>query len=154
MALRLLLAGVGGLLASAAGMAQTPQKTPAMPPIRMGLWESTMTNGPGAGHGARTCITPQSYEKALASMPAGCTLSNQVRDAHHISADIECALPNVHETGHLDTEIPDPETTHTVINVNLQVQGGQSMPLTLKIDGHFVSADCGSLAPGKAEPVR
>ena len=134
--------------------AAVPQAlTSGPPPIKMGLWESTINSGMGASLKARVCVTPESYQSAFARMPAGCTISNQQRTHTHASADIECTLNNSHSTGHFDVDFPDPETSHSTVVVNMTIQG-QAMPMTIKTDAKFIGSDCGSVVPGKPQIIK
>jgi hypothetical protein len=127
--------------------------TSGPPPIKMGLWESTINTGMGAGLKAHVCVTPESYQSAFARMPAGCTVSNETRTNTHASADIDCTMSNSHSTGHFDVDFPDPETGHATVTVNMTIQG-KAMPMTIKTDSKFIGSDCGSVAPGKPEILR
>jgi hypothetical protein len=138
------------LLVASAVVAQGLTSGP--PPVKMGLWETTVSGLMGNSYKARVCITPDSYQNAFAHMPPGCTVSNMNRSATRTSADIACTLNNAQSTGHFDVTFPDPVTSHSTITINLSIQG-QTQAMTIKTDGRFVSADCGSLEPGKAQIV-
>lgn len=125
--------------------------TSGPPPIKMGLWESTMNNGMTAPLKAHICVTPDSYQSAFARMPAGCTISNQTRTHTHASGDIACA--STRSSGHFDVDFPDPESGHSTVEINLNIQG-KPMAMTIKTDSKFIGSDCGAVVPGKPEILR
>ncbi|HTV08933.1 MAG TPA: DUF3617 family protein [Candidatus Aquilonibacter sp.] len=131
-----------------------PAPTSGPPPIKLGLWETTMSGGMMGANSfkARVCVTADSYQNAFARMPPGCTVSNQTRTATHASADIACTMNNAQSSGHFEVDFPDPETSHSTVTLNMTVQG-QTMPMTIKTDGKFISSDCGSVVPGKPQII-
>ena len=133
----------------ATGSAITP------PPIKMGLWEATVTNSlTPKPLKTRSCITPESYQDAMAHIPPGCTITNKIQTATSITGDISCTLQHGGTTtGHVDVEMPDPTTVRSKIDLSVNVQG-QSMPMTLTTDSHFVGADCGDIAPGQGKVIQ
>ena len=124
------------------------------PPIKMGLWDATLTNSLIAKTlKTRSCITPQSYQDAVAHVPPGCTMTNKTQTPTHISADVSCTLEHGGATtGHVEVEMPDPATVRSKIDLSINVQG-KIMPMTLTTDSHFVSADCGDVAPGQSKVI-
>ncbi len=124
------------------------------PPIRMGLWEASITTAMGTNIKTRSCMTPQSYRDDLAHMPQGCTLSNVQTSTSSMSGDVSCTLPNgASSSGHIAAQFPDTSTAHATINVTMTMQG-RTMPLTITTDSHFVSADCGDIQPGQSKVIR
>ena len=132
--------------------APTQLKLPATPPVKMGLWESTATNARGGSFKTRSCFTNESYQKDMAKMPPGCTISNQTWTSHTFAADVACTMRDATSTGHIDVQFPDTETIHSTITINMTMQG-QTMPMNFTTDSHFVSADCGGLSGGQSQPV-
>lgn len=124
------------------------------PPIKMGLWEATVTTAMGTSLKTRTCMTAQSYREQIAHLPQGCTLSNVVRTSTSMSGDVSCKLSNgASSSGHIDAHFPDPSTVHSTISVTTTVQG-RSMPITITTDSHFVGADCEDLEPGQSKVLQ
>jgi hypothetical protein len=125
------------------------------PPIKMGLWEATVTNSLiSKTLKTRSCITPQSYQDAMAHIPPGCTIANKTQTATSITGDLSCTLQHGGTTtGHIDVEMPDPTTVRSKIDLSINVQG-KTMPMTLTADSHFVSADCGDTAPGESKVIQ
>ncbi|HEX3374112.1 MAG TPA: DUF3617 family protein [Edaphobacter sp.] len=128
-------------------------KLPSTPPVKMGLWESTATNGRGVNYKTRSCFTKESYQTEMAKMPPGCTISNQAWTGHSFTADVGCTMRDATSTGHVDVQFPDTETIHSAINISVTAQG-QTMPITFTTDSHFISADCGDIPGGESRPVR
>jgi len=124
------------------------------PPIKMGLWEATVTSSLAPKPlKTRSCLTPQSYQDAMAHIPPGCTISNKTQTATSITGDLSCTLQHGGTTtGHIDVEMPDPTTVRSKIDLSISVQG-QTMPMTLTTESHFVSADCGDVAPGQGKVI-
>ncbi len=128
-------------------------KLPSTPPVKMGLWESTATNGRGASYKSRSCFTTESYQTEMAKMPPGCTVSNQAWTSHSFTADVACTMQDATSTGHVDVQFPDTQTIHSTINVSMTAQG-QTMPINFTTDSHFVSSDCGDIPGGESRPIR
>lgn len=133
-----------------------PGSAPATPPpIKMGLWEATITNSIATSTiKTRSCITPESYQKAMTNVPQGCTITNKTQTPTSIAGDLNCTLQHGGtSTGHIDVEMPDPTTMRSTITLTVTSQG-QSVPMKLTTDSHFVSADCGDIAPGQGKIVK
>lgn len=121
----------------------------------MGLWEATLNNSlVPKPIKVRTCVTPQSYQDAMAHVPPGCTITNKTQTATSITGDLSCTLQHGGTTtGHVDVEMPDATTVRSKIDLSVSAQG-QTIPMTLTTDSHFVSADCGDLTPGQSKAVQ
>src|SRR5215472_5451898 len=91
------------LLASAISQTQksqapvTAQQAPAaanVPPIKMGLWEATMTMGTTGGtYKSRACLSEESYQRMLTRVPPNCTISNLTTTTTSITGDVSCESP-------------------------------------------------------------
>lgn len=125
---------------------------PSTPPVKMGLWESTATNGRGMSYKSRSCFTNESYQKDIARMPPGCTISNQVWTSHSFAADVACTMRDATSTGHVDVQFPDTQTIHTTMAISMTAQG-QTVPINFTTESHFISSDCGDLPGGQSKPV-
>lgn len=134
-------------------LAAPPQLTSGPPPVKMGLWESSINNGMGSGTKVHVCVTAESYQEAFSRMPPGCTMSNTVRGRTHVSSDIACKMHDSTSSGHFDVDFPDAESGHAVMTLNMMIQG-HPMAMTIKTDSHFVSSDCGSVLPGKPQIIQ
>ena len=152
----LLLASLPGLTRNkTAAITQTAGSTAATPPIKMGLWEATVTNSLSPNPiKSRSCIDVESYQKSMASVPPGCTITNKKQTATSISGDLSCNLQHGGTaTGHVDVEMPDASTMQSTVNLTVTAQG-QTVPMKLTTDSHFISADCGDIAPGQGKVVQ
>lgn len=169
------LASLALFLASAA-FASAQDTTPTPPPIKMGLWQSSvsvnmagmMPNAPsGAGgsmtHVNQSCMTPDSWRDAFRNMQqrrqqatANCSTANVSQDAHQMTFDMNCSgqqgiSTNVHVQMFLDSE----EAMHG--NATVKMSGPnfpQGMSMTSVIASKFLSSDCGDVKPGQSKPVQ
>ena len=164
------------LFLSFAAFAQTTPVAP--PPIKMGLWQSSVTvnmsgmpanpNMPaGAGgsmtHVNQSCMTPDSWRDAFRSMQqrrqqaanSNCSTLNVSQDAHQVTFDMNCSSEqgfnsNVHVQMNLDSE----EAMHGNATVKMSSPNfPQGMSMTSVITSKFVSSDCGDVKPGESKPV-
>ena len=136
----------------------TPQQAPAVtnaPPIKLGLWDSTMTMGTtGATYKSRACMSADSYQRMLTRVPPNCAISNLTTSPTSIAGDVSCESPSGGKSkGHVDVQIPDASTVHSTISVTTNYQGHE-MTMVIKGDAQFVSADCGDLGPGESRDVQ
>jgi hypothetical protein len=124
------------------------QSTPAPPPIKMGLWQSSVTvdmsNMPGMAQGSggsmthvnQSCMTPDSWRDAFRSMQqrrqqanANCTTSNFTQDSHQMTLDMACSSQQgfnskIHVKMFLDSE----EAMHGTASVNISAPAGMGAP--------------------------
>jgi hypothetical protein len=155
------------LLFSAVAAAQSPIPAIAPPPIKMGLWQSsvTITSGGGMVPAGRpianqSCYTPDSWKESMQSAQShgqkmNCTTSNFQQDSHQISYDGECSpgqgmTMDVHVQMVLDSDSAMHGTTTTKMNGPMFPQG---MTVSSAISSKFLSSDCGTLKPGESKPV-
>jgi hypothetical protein len=140
-------------------------QTPTAPPMKMGLWEQTtvvnmkMTGAnvpPGMPTNqtmkSRACYTPETWTKILASSPnKSCTFSNQSIAGGHLSMDISCA--SLAMKMHIDGVFSTPEAGHGTVHMEMN-NAQMNMVSESTYETHFLSSDCGAVAPGKTEIVR
>jgi hypothetical protein len=159
--------------AFAAAQTQAPALTP--PPIKMGLWQSSVTvnmggmpNMPaGAGgsytHVNQSCMTPDSWKNAFRSMQqhhqqttASCTAANVNQDAHQVTVDMDCSGEQGYATSiHVKMVLDSEEAMHG--NATVKMTGSafpQGMSMNSTITSKFVNADCGDVKPGESKPVQ
>ncbi len=79
-----------------------------------------------------------------------CTFSNQSLTGSHLSFDVSCSQMAMKM--HIDGVFPTTETGHGTVHMEMNTPQ-MSMVGDSTYETHFVSSDCGSLAPGKTEPV-
>lgn len=132
--------------------APVPLKLPSTPPVKMGLWETTAANGRGASYRTRSCFTNESYQRDMAKLPPGCTVSNQTWTSHSFTADVACTMRDATSNGHIDVQFPDTETIHSTMSISMTAQG-QTIPISFTTDSHFVGSDCGGIAGGESRIV-
>jgi len=126
------------------------------PPIKMGLWEKTLTTSGGVGGDAtmkaKSCVTAETWQQMLSNASkqhAGCNI-NRTQSGNTYSYSGSCALQHVTMTMKGSTTIRDAEhitsesQTTTVIN-------GKTRQAVMKDESHFVSSNCGSVKPGEPE---
>ncbi|HZQ44094.1 MAG TPA: DUF3617 family protein [Acidobacteriaceae bacterium] len=120
----------------------------------MGLWEATTMTSNSHVFRTRSCVTPQSYREMLTRMPPNCALSNQTHSGTTITGDVSCTASNGNvSTGRVRVEIPDSGAAHSIMTMSASVKGS-TMTLTVRTDSHFVSADCGDIAPGEWKDIQ
>jgi hypothetical protein len=160
----------------AAAQTDTTPVTP--PPMKMGLWETTVTSQmsgiqlppdvvaklqamgrpiPGAPHAAvaQTCLTPDQWQKDFEQMNkpqnSDCTIAKKEADTHDFSFDISCkSQRGMTMNGHWEIHFVDDAHSHGSGNMTSDSPGpnGQPFAMNMTIDAHFVSPDCGDVQPG------
>ena len=160
------------LLVSAFASAQTPT---IPPPVRMGLWQSTVTTtvtgaegtpmaqalGSGRTTVTQGCLTPESWQRDMQSMQqrqhsSECTTTNLQQDSHHFSMDMSCTSAHgFSSTTHFEMLIDDAESTHG--HADMKMSGPafpQGMSMHMTMTTKFLSSDCGNVKPGEGRVVR
>lgn len=143
--------------------AQVP--TVAPPPVKMGLWQSSVTISAGMGPAGRTstsesCYTPDTWKQNMQRMQSrgqklNCTTSNFQQDSHQITFDGQCAMDqgmnvNYHIQMFLDSDSAVHGTTTSKVSGPMFPQG---MTVSSAISSKFISPDCGALKPGESRDV-
>jgi len=138
-------------------------QAPSTPPMKLGLWETAgtttmqmpgMTMPPPRPVKTRVCVTAETWAKSFGSAGdrmAGCTRSNESYGAKHYSFDLSC--PATNGTAHFEIDFSSEESGHGKLHLEMNPNGRHAVVDTV-LDTHFVSADCGPLAPGKAQIVQ
>ena len=138
---------------------------PATPPMKMGLWETTVNtkmsgmdlppgmNVPGLGNNTTTvkvCMTPESYAKNLGgstnARQKDCVRSNEVWTAKGYAFDLSCNAGKM--TGHFQIIFDNDTESHGVTHMTMNT-GGRSMQMDSISTSKFLSSDCGGIAPDK-----
>ena len=138
-------------------------QSPATPPMKLGLWETISTTSmqmpgmnmppqPPRAVKARVCVTAETWAKAFGNNDrmAGCTRSNDSYGAKHYSFDLSC--PAMNGTAHMEMDFSSEDSGHGKLHMDMSPNGHHAIVDTV-LNSHFVSADCGSLGPGKSEIV-
>jgi hypothetical protein len=126
-------------------------------PVKMGLWEKTMTMDMGTGTPrkivSKSCITPATWQEMVGNMSKqreGCTVDN-VKNAHGYTFNATCKTSSggTMVTSGSET-IQDSEhivaRSHTVMTTHDQKREMES-----KSTSTFLGADCGKVKPGDPE---
>lgn len=164
MKLRLAVSAALMLLVCAAAWGQTAT-TP--PPIRMGLWQYEITNtgagmpGMGGPHTVITqsCVTPASWTESFRGSGAQqgelkCTTANFHQSAGHVAFDQVCeASRDVRTTTHVEMTVEGDTATHGSVETRISGPGFPGMTVTSRMEGKFLTADCGEIKPGKGRVV-
>ncbi len=156
-------------LLSARAAAQT---TPAVPPVKMGLWQSEVTiqmsgipNAPAGAMPPRTisqeaCMTSDSWKKAMQGLQGqqqavDCSVSNMQQDAHHFTFDEQCSAQQGLTTNvHVDMQLDSDEGMHGSAAVTMNGPGvPQGMTMNSTITSKYLSDDCGDLKPGEQKTL-
>jgi len=166
-----------------AGAVARAQDMPSNPPIKMGLWESSVTSTisgltlppdivaklqamgrpvPGGTHTlvSQGCMTPDEWTKAMERMNSSnqskCTYTNRTITAQKISFDMSCTSERGSAfTGHFEMIIDDDQHSHGTAHMKGEGgPNGQPMTIDTTLSSHFVAADCGDVKPGDAKIIK
>jgi hypothetical protein len=167
-----------------AGAIARAQDLPATPPVKMGLWESTITSTiggltippdvaarlqamgrpvPGSTpHTSVTqsCMTKEEWAKSIEKMnnsnETKCTYTNRNFTSSKFSFDMSCASERGGVfTGHFEMLVDDDEHTHG--SAHMKSEGGPNgNPLTIDttLSTRYLSADCGDVKPGEGKTIK
>ena len=173
------------ILVFCAAIAGAQTATPAAPPpVKMGLWETSVTsqiNGlqlppdviaklkamgrtpPGGTHTmvSQGCLTPEEWQKQMADMnrptDSDCKITNRQVTPRKVSFDVSCKSESGATTnGHWEMHVVDNKHGQGSAHMTSSTPGpsGQNLDMDMNFASHFVSADCGSVKPGDAKVIR
>jgi Protein of unknown function (DUF3617) len=126
-------------------------------PVKMGLWEKTMTMDMGNGTprkiAAKSCITPETWQQMVGNMSKqreGCTVDN-VKNAHGYTFTATCKTSDggtmvtsgsetIQDSEHIISQ------SHTTMTSHVQKREIES-----KSTSTFLAVDCGKVKPGEPE---
>ncbi|MFZ0662569.1 MAG: DUF3617 domain-containing protein [Acidobacteriaceae bacterium] len=170
------------LCAVAVAAAQAvPPTTP--PPVKMGLWETTLTTHmsgfqlppevverlkqmgrpvPGGAHTMVTqgCLTPDEWRKDMEDMNkprnSDCTITKHGDDVRSLSFDISCKQGNSTISGDWEMHVIDNEHGHGSGHMTSDQAGpnGQSIVVDSTMDSRYLGADCGDVKPGATKIIK
>jgi hypothetical protein len=172
------------LFCAAVTGAQTATVPVTLPPVKMGLWETSVTSQmsgfqippdvvaklkamgrsvPGGSHTMVTqgCLTPEEWQKQMAEMnqPGGndCAVTNRHVEARKLSFDVSCKSEHGASTnGHWEMQVTDDEHGRGSAHMKSDMTGpnGQALTVDMNFNSHYLSANCGEVKPGDAKVVR
>jgi len=128
---------------------------PSTPPMKLGLWEETVTattHIPGTAIPGgevqtmkmRLCVTPVN---PFTHVPKSCKLMNIVWTPQRYSLDLSCGTTS----GHMQIDFDTPETGHGTMHMDFGTGGAVKGTSDSKVDVHFVSSSCGTVTPSNPE---
>ncbi|HEX5236034.1 MAG TPA: DUF3617 domain-containing protein [Silvibacterium sp.] len=169
--------------ASVAG-AQTAATTTTPPPIKMGLWETSVTTQmeglqlppeviarlkamgkpiPGDSHTNTTqgCMTPDEWQKNIEQMnqpkDADCTYANRQSGGSKYGFDISCKSENgMTMNGHFEMLVDDTTHAHGSFRMKSDQEGqsGQKFSMHGTLESKFLGSDCGDVKPGSSKTIK
>jgi Protein of unknown function (DUF3617) len=167
------------LVVPAAMVAQAPQA----PPVKMGLWQSTMTSTmsgmqippdvaaklqamgrPVPGAQPRTtvtqsCLTQEKWQKSFTDMQQdkNCQISNLHQSSSGMSGDIACKSEDGSRssTGHLDVTFVSEEKSTGKVHLEV-MSSRQPQPITMNMtfESVYQGSDCKGISPDSPKVVK
>jgi hypothetical protein len=171
------------LSAAAVAGAQTAKTPVPPPPVKMGLWETTVTtqmsglqlspemiqrlkqmgrDAPGAPHTTvtRGCLTLEEWQKDMEEMNkprnSDCTIVKHGDDLRALSFDVSCKTERSMVSGHWEMHVISDEHGQGSGHMKSDQTGpnGQSFVMDSTMDTRYVAADCGDVKPGDAKVMK
>jgi Protein of unknown function (DUF3617) len=130
-----------------------PPGAPPLPPIRWGLWESSVTGAPdmdGETSVTRSCVSAATWKGFMDSHGDDsnhCAWSNQTATPTTYSADMSCASGKI--TGHAVMTIDSPESFHYTMSADITKDHDHASHFDIHAKAKFVGTDCYGLKPGE-----
>jgi len=166
------------LAGSVLGLAQS---APEPPPVKMGLWQNSITNTmagiqlppdvvaklqamgrPVPGAAPRTtvtqsCLTAESWQKSITDMQQkqNCQVTNLHQSAAAMSGDMTCTMPEGTSKGHMEMTFPTMEKMNGKVHMEVTTSR-QPQPIIVNatFDSVYQGADCKGISPDSAKVVR
>lgn len=144
------------------------------PPVKMGLWQSTLTsqisglpNMPAGMPPARpivtqSCMTADDWQKGMTQMQqnlqrekAECSNVKLQHNGNQFIFDEQCSQNGMSSTVHVEWTIDNQENMHGQSNAQMS---GSAFPQGMTMHGtmtsKFLSSDCGSVKPGEPKTIQ
>jgi len=159
------------------------QDLPTTPPVKMGLWQTTVTSTmtgltippevaarlqamgrpvPGSTPHtsvSQSCMTKEEWAKSIERMnnnEAKCTYTNRNFTSDKFSFDMSCTSEHGGVfSGHFEMLVDD--DTHTHGTANMKSEGGpngQVLTINTTLSSHYLGADCGDVKPGESKSLK
>lgn len=153
------------------------------PPIKMGLWQTTMTSTmtgiqippdvaarlqamgrplPSMGQPrtviTQSCATPEKWKDMFKHLQrqGNCEFSNEHQTSSSLSADLACKSPDgrYSSSGHMDIGFVSEERIHGKVHVET-ITDSQPQPIVsdMSFDSAYQGADCQGISPDSAKVV-
>lgn len=157
-----------------AGVASAQLDTMGPPPVKMGLWQTTVTsqisglpNMPSGMPAAKpmvnqSCMTPDSWQKGMTDLQqqlqrtkAECTNVKLQHNGNQFIYDEQCAQGGNNTTVHMVWTVDDQENMHG--DSNAQMSGAaipQGVTMHATMTSKYLSSDCGNVKPGESKTVK
>lgn len=180
----MILNRISAILVAVCAAATAFAQSSAPPPVKMGLWETTITSQmsgfqlppdvvaklkamgrsvPGGAHTtvSQGCLTPEEWQKSMEGMNqppnSDCTITHRQIESRKFSFDISCKSEHGGTTtGHWEMQATDDEHSHGSGHMASDAAGpnGQHFTMDMTLNSHFVSTNCGDVKPGNAKIIR
>lgn len=165
----------------AGSVAVRAQSVPAPPPMKMGLWQNTITNTmsglqlppdvvaklqaagrpvPGAAPTTtvtQSCMTPESWQNSFTDMQQkqNCQITNLHQSATGMSGDMACTSGEGSSKGHMEATFVSTEKMNWKVHLDMTT-ARQSQPIIVdaNFDSVYQGADCKGISPDAAKVVR
>jgi len=157
---------------AAIAAAQTPTLTP--PPVKMGLWQTTvdlkmsgmpnMPAGMATSHVSQSCMSTDTWQKDMQNLQArraqgpssSCGQPTIQQDGHKYTFDMQCSPGNgFTSTSHFEMLVDSDTAMHgSGTSTTTGPAFPQGMTSNVTIASKFLSADCGDVKPGQSKMVQ
>jgi hypothetical protein len=176
----LVMAVLAGCAAMTAQDVPTPPPAVSPPPVKMGLWQNTITNTmaglqippevaarmqamgrPMPGAAPRTtvtqsCLTPEKWQQSWADMQGknNCQFTNVHQSATGMSGDVACSMPQGSSKGHINATYSGLEKVNGKVHMEITA-ANQSQPIVMDMtfESVYQGADCKGIEPGSPKIV-
>lgn len=158
-----------------AAVASAQLDTMGPPPVKMGLWQTTVTsqmsglpNMPAGMPTAKpmvsqSCMTADSWQKGMTDLQqqmqrqkADCSNVKLQHDGNKFIFDEQCSQQSGYNaTIHVEWNVDDQENMHGDSNAQIAAAGfPQGVTMHGTMTSKFLSSDCGSVKPGDSRMVQ
>jgi diphthamide biosynthesis methyltransferase len=122
------------------------------PPIKMGLWEKTMTMSGDTTMKAKSCVNAESWQTMIENQSKqrpGCNI-NRTKSGNTYNFSGSCTMRHSSMTIKGSTTIRDAEHIVTEMHTSFTIDGKVRENDT-RSEAHFVNSSCGNVKPGVPE---
>jgi hypothetical protein len=162
----------------AGSVATVAQDVPTPPPVKMGLWQNTITNTmtglqlppdvvakmqaagrPVPGAAPRTivtqsCMTAESWQKSFTDMQQrqNCQITNVHQSATGMSGDMACTSADGSSKGHMEATFSSPEKMNGKMHLEVTTtRQAQPLMVDATFNSVYQGADCKGISPNAAK---